>query len=53
MFAGGGPAAGGGVAGAALAVLPGVPRQGHGGEEEEREGCHGDCRVQTGQPQLE
>ena len=49
MFAGGGPAAGGGVAGAALAVLPGVPRHGHGGEEEEREGCHGDCRVQTGQ----
>ena len=48
MFAGGGPAAGGGVAGAALAVLPGVPRHGHGGEEEEREGCHGDCRVQTG-----
>ena len=51
MLAGGGPAAGGGVAGAALAVLPGVPRQGHGGEEEEREGCHGDCRVQTGQLQ--
>ena len=49
MLAGGGPAAGGGVAGAALAVLPGVLRQGHGGEEEEREGCHGDCRVQTGQ----
>ena len=51
MLAGGGPAAGGGVAGAALAVLPGVPRHGHGGEEEEREGCHGDCRVQTGQLQ--
>ena len=51
MLAGGGPAAGGGVAGAALAVLPGVLRHGHGGEEEEREGCHGDCRVQTGQLQ--
>ena len=53
MLAGGGPAAGCGVAGAALAVLPGVPRHGRGGEEEESEGCHGDCREQTGQPQLQ
>ena len=53
MLAGSGAAAGGGVAGAALAVLPGVPRHGRGGEEEESEGCHGDCREQTGQPQLQ